>query len=117
MVKRFLNIIVILIFTSRLSVASSVTAPSGGVVVYATVYPYAVNTHADIADSTKTKKNDAEEKKKVKEIAKAKKLAKPEKLGELTTDTINNKKINLKLKRQRRPEGLERPPEILRRNN
>jgi hypothetical protein len=51
-----------------------------------------------------------EEKKKIKEIAKAKKMPKPEKVEEVDPK-------NIKPKRQRRPDGLERPPEIPRRNN
>lgn len=50
-----------------------------------------------------------EDKKKIKEIAKAKKLPKPEKIEEVKTDKP-------KPPRKRRPEGVERPPEIPRRN-
>ena len=59
-------------------------------------------------DTSKTKKQEQEDKKKIKEVAKAKKQPKPEKPVEATPKP--------KPKRQRRPEGLERPPEIPRHN-
>jgi hypothetical protein len=66
----------------------------------------------DTATVTKGGKHQSDEdKKKIKEIAKAKKLPKPEKVESVTDAT------KTKPKRQRRPEGLERPPEIPRRNN
>jgi hypothetical protein len=64
-------------------------------------------------DTTVTKskqRQSEEEKKKIKEVAKAKKMPKPEKI-----ETVDPAKP--KPKRQRRPEGLERPPEIPRRND
>ena len=61
-----------------------------------------------LTDTTKTKKQEQEDKKKIKEVAKAKKQPKPEKPVEVTPRP--------KPKRQRRPEGLERPPEIPRHN-
>jgi hypothetical protein len=61
----------------------------------------------------KQKQSDPDDKKKVKEVAKAKRLPKPEKLDE-NGDT--NSQSKAKPKRQRRPPGLERPPEIPRRN-
>lgn len=65
--------------------------------------------------STKAKQRQQEdEKKKIKEIAKSKKQPKPEKIEEIDPATGKPK---VKPKRQRRPEGLERPPEIPRRNN
>ncbi|WP_374948811.1 hypothetical protein [Mucilaginibacter sp.] len=51
-----------------------------------------------------------EEKKKIKEVATAKKMPKPEKIEK--EDPNKNKP-----KRQRRPDGLQRPPEIPRRND
>ncbi|SDS05071.1 hypothetical protein SAMN05216490_0446 [Mucilaginibacter mallensis] len=65
-------------------------------------------------DTSETKhQQELDEKKKIKEIAKAKRQPKPEKLG--TTDDAKTPP-KPKPKRQRRPEGLERPPEIPRRN-
>ena len=69
------------------------------------------------ADTTKTKKQqEAEDKKKIKEIAKARRHTKPEKLAITPIDTISSK-MKIKQPRQRRPDGLVRPPEIPRRNN
>jgi len=51
--------------------------------------------------------------KKIKEVAKPKHQSKPEKV----VTPVDTATINKKAKRQRRPEGLERPPEIPRRNN
>jgi hypothetical protein len=61
-----------------------------------------------------TKKQDQEEKRKIKEVAKARKQPKPEKIepGDNTATSTPKERP----KRQRRPEGLERPPEIPRRN-
>jgi hypothetical protein len=60
------------------------------------------------------KKQEQDDKKKVKEVARAKKQPKPEKVE--PADNTAGTKTKLKPKRQRRPEGLERPPEIPRRN-
>jgi hypothetical protein len=62
----------------------------------------------------KNKKQEQEDKKKVKEVAKAKRQPKPEKIEPV--DNTSGQKPKQKPKRQRRPEGLERPPEIPRRN-
>jgi hypothetical protein len=77
--------------------------------------------HADSAllkvlysDTTnKKKQQEVDDKKKIKEVAKAKRLPKPEKVDESGNANSQNK---VKPKRQRRPSGLERPPEIPRRN-
>ena len=58
------------------------------------------------------KQRDLDEKNKIKEVAKAKKQAKPEKVDDSGVPIVPKPKP----KRQRRPEGLERPPEIPRRN-
>jgi hypothetical protein len=65
-----------------------------------------------LTDTTKTKKQELEDKKKIKEVAKAKKQPKPGKIE----SGDNPATPKAKPKRQRRPEGLERPPEIPRRN-
>jgi len=71
--------------------------------------------HADLlVDTTKNKKQEQEDKKKIKEVAKAKKQPKPEKVEPGDNQTTSKPKV--RPKRQRRPEGLERPPEIPRRN-
>ena len=65
----------------------------------------------DTTKTTKQKQQELDEKKKIKEVAKAKRLPKPEKV-----DDSGNSQNKVKPKRQRRPAGLERPPEIPRRN-
>ena len=66
------------------------------------------------SDTTnKKKQQEADDKKKIKEVAKAKRLPKPEKVDDNNAANSQNK---TKPKRQRRPAGLERPPEIPRRN-
>lgn len=67
-----------------------------------------------LTDTTKTKKQEQDDKKKIKEVAKSKKQPKPEKVE--PEDNQATTKPKVKPKRQRRPEGLERPPEIPRRN-
>ena len=80
-------------------------------------YDFTVPSNESPIDTTTTKnakhQQELEDKKKVKEIAKAKRQPKPEKLG-TADDTKAPPKT--KPKRERRPEGLERPPEIPRRN-
>lgn len=66
----------------------------------------------DTIKTAKQKQQEQDEKKKIKEITKAKRLPKPEKIDETGT----NSQPKEKPKRQRRPPGLERPPEIPRRN-
>jgi len=69
-----------------------------------------------LTDTTNSKNNKKQEddKKKIKEVAKTKRQPKPEKIE--TGDNAASPKPRQKPKRQRRPEGLERPPEIPRRN-
>ena len=65
-----------------------------------------------LADTTKkSKKQEQEDKNKIKEVAKAKRQPKPEKI-----EPVDDSKTKQRPKRQRRPEGLETPPEIPRRN-
>ena len=61
-----------------------------------------------LADTTPVKKQ-TDDKKKVKEVTKARHVPKPEKVDD-------NAAQKPKPKRQRRPPGLERPPEIPRHN-
>ncbi|MDB5151392.1 MAG: hypothetical protein JWR54_143 [Mucilaginibacter sp.] len=63
--------------------------------------------------TAKQKQQELEEKKRIKEVAKARRLPKPEKIDEAGNSSSQTK---VKPKRQRRPVGLERPPEIPRRN-
>jgi hypothetical protein len=67
---------------------------------------------ADTGTTKNNKKQIVDDKGKIKEVTKAKKQPKPEKVE--AVDNANN--IKPRPKRQRRPEGLERPPEIPRRN-
>jgi len=66
-------------------------------------------------DTTKNNKKPAQDDKgKIKEVTKAKKQPKPEKIE--PENSPGTSKTKQRPKRQRRPEGLERPPEIPRRN-
>jgi hypothetical protein len=83
------------------------------------VITYTLGIHSpfkkNITDTTKNaRKTEADDKKKIKEVAKTKKQPKPERIE--TGDNAASLKPKPKPKRQRRPEGLERPPEIPRRN-
>jgi hypothetical protein len=67
----------------------------------------------DTPRTARQKQQELDEKKKIKEVAKAKRQPKPEKVDEAAN---SNSQPTAKPKRQRRPAGLERPPEIPRRN-
>lgn len=101
MLKRLAYIILLLIFAISLSFAETGTGHRRPVFGSGVRYVLALDT---------TKKQKAEEEKKIKEISKAKRQVKPEKIGDEKTDS------KAKPKRERRPEGLDRPPEIPRRN-
>ena len=112
MIKWFVYIVLLLILIPCLSSAKF----NDGV-----YHQKSVAFHTDSAlvkvlfsDTTiKKKQQEADDKKKIKEVAKAKRLPKPEKVDENGSANSPNK---IKPKRQRRPAGLERPPEIPRRN-
>lgn len=77
-------------------------------------YLVRIDSAKEIADTTvnknkQQKQPETDDKKKIKEIAKAKRLPKPEKVEEPGSEKGRRK-------RQRRPPGMERPPEIPRRN-
>ena len=115
MIKQ-LAYIILLIFIPCLSFAKIRGSGNNSV-------PVVSNIHHDssfsaVADTTpgktkQQKQQETDEKKKVKEVAKAKRLPKPEKVDE-TGNAASGQKA--KPKRQRRPPGMERPPEIPRRN-
>ena len=107
MIKRFAYIVLLLIFASCLSYAAKAKTMPYSVVV--SVYRPSYILIAIDTSSKKLKQQQEEEKKKIKEISKAKRQAKPEKID----DVID---APTKPKRLRRPEGMERPPEIPRRN-
>lgn len=100
MIRRFAYIVLLTLFTARVSFAHAI--PYQQLITF--------QQHKLDADTTAAKKKQEEEKKNnVKEIAKAKRLAKPEKVD----DKASSKP---KPARERRPEGMERPPEIPRRS-
>jgi hypothetical protein len=106
MLKRLAYIVLLLIFAASFSSAKTGNLHRIPVVGYAARYVLATDT---------TKKPRAEdETKKIKEISKAKRQVKPEKIG--ADDKVEDSKTKQKPKRERRPEGLDRPPEIPRRN-
>ena len=113
MIKWFVYIVVLLIFAPCLSSAKiknnhfdafsdslGLSLPFKGIAI-------------DTSTTKNSKKQEQEDKKKIKTVARAKKQPKPEKI-EPADNTASQTKH--KPKRQRRPEGLERPPEIPRRN-
>jgi hypothetical protein len=109
MIKRLAYIVLLLIFASGLSSAKIRTGQHDLVSVNAMRFIVSTQMQKDT-----TKKHPQEEdQKKIKEISKAKRQAKPEKIG--ATDVVKDPKAPAK-PRQRRPEGLDRPPEIPRRN-
>lgn len=109
MIKRIAYIIMLLMFAASLSFAGNLKTTS-----YNDVFFYQKPGQASADTSAKkTKQQQDEEKKRVKEISKARRQAKPEKIdenGNVTDVTIPVKKS------LRRPVGVERPPEIPRRN-
>jgi hypothetical protein len=106
MMKRFAYIVMLLIFASCLSFANSHSVSSNYGLLHHKLYTI---PFTDTTNAKKLKQQQEEEKKKIKEIAKAKRQAKPEKIDDKDA-------VKPKPKRERRPEGLERPPEIPRRS-
>ncbi len=111
MIKRFAYIVLLLLFVSRLSSAGTIKGRR-----YSLVFSDRDDlSHTvmiiDTLTTKKSKQQQEEEKKKIKEISKAKRQTKPEKI-----DDDGQAASKVKPKRERRPEGMERPPEIPRRN-
>ncbi|GAA4092058.1 hypothetical protein [Mucilaginibacter panaciglaebae] len=106
MLKRLAYIVLLLIFAASLSSAKT------GSVRRALAFGKSMQ-HVLATDTTKKQKAE-EEAKKIKEISKAKRQVKPEKISD--GDNVQDSKAKPKHKRERRPEGLDRPPEIPRRN-
>lgn len=76
-----------------------------------------ISNKEPLADTTATKnvkKISQDDKVKIKEVTKTKKQPKPEKV--VPADNTTASQTKQRHKRERRPEGLERPPEIPRRN-
>jgi len=112
MIKWFAYIVLLLVFTPRLS-----SAKKRGVHSIFNAYnlrlPALIPALIDTSAAKKAKRQQEQEEKKIKEIAKARRQPKPEKI-DAGGDASSTQKT--KPKRQRRPEGLERPPEIPRRS-
>jgi hypothetical protein len=117
MIKWFVYIVLLLILTPWLSSAKINLSRHHHVFAEHDIGLYPSTEFPADTSLVKTakqkKQQEQDEKKKVKEIAKAKRLPKPEKVDE-NGDLNSPQKV--KPKRQRRPPGLERPPEIPRRN-
>ena len=99
----------LLMYASCLSFAGSVKVVSNAP---ASLYSKPIQVFQDSL-SKKLKQQQEEEKKRIKEISKARRQAKPEKIDENGNEVV----VPVKPKSQRRPVGVERPPEIPRRNN
>jgi hypothetical protein len=106
MIKRFTYIVLFLAFMPGLSFAW----PHKGPHIFVSYREKITMFNVILADTTKGKRQD--DPKKIKEIAKARRQPKPEKIDDPASTTDQKTKP----KRERRPEGLERPPEIPRRN-
>lgn len=106
MLKRLAYIVLLLIFAARLS--SAKTSPMRRPLAFGYAMRYVL-----VTDTVKKPKAD-DDTKKIKEISKAKRQVKPEKIS--GDDKAEDSKGKPKRKRERRPEGLDRPPEIPRRN-
>ena len=102
MIKWFVYIVLLLILMPCLSSAEIGAGHHHDIIV-----------SIDTTKTAKQKQQELDEKKKIKEVARAKRQPKPEKI-----DDSGNQGSQTKVKptRQRRPAGLERPPEIPRRN-
>jgi hypothetical protein len=113
MIKWFAYIVLLLIFAPGLSSAKIKTSKHK-LVFDGILQPVLSTAIAADTLSAKKRQQQDEEKKKVKEISKAKRQIKPEKID--GADNVQDPKAKSKPRRERRPEGLERPPEIPRRN-
>lgn len=114
MLKWIAYIVLLLIFAPCLSSAKNNDTHFNAVANAAWIHMRAAKPLLTDTVPSKNKKPERDDKKKIKEIAKAKQQPKPEKLGNVDEPAPPPPKP--KPKRQRRPEGLERPPEIPRRN-
>ncbi|MDB5124456.1 MAG: hypothetical protein JWP94_2585 [Mucilaginibacter sp.] len=114
MIKWFAYIVMLLIFAPGLSSAEIKNNHFDAVARTIGIVLPVIKAPVDTVSAKKSKKQDQEDKKKVKEVAKAKRQPKPEKIE--SGDDPEALKTKTRPKRQRRPEGLVRPPEIPRRN-
>lgn len=114
MIKWFVYIFLLLILIPWLSSAKiKVSHPHYAFTGHNLNLYFSTKIFSDTTTKTSKKQQELDDKKKIKEVAKAKRLPKPEKVDENGTA---NSPPKVKPKRQRRPPGLERPPEIPRRN-
>ncbi|WP_448697733.1 hypothetical protein ACFGVR_13280 [Mucilaginibacter sp. AW1-3] len=120
MTKRLVYILILLLFTARLSLAGTGHVGKYFQIVHLPVVKSgpSVSLGPPITDTLRVKsvpqnRMDVLGSKKIKEVARPKHQSKPEKV----VAPVDTAALNKKAKRQRRPEGLERPPEIPRRNN
>jgi len=114
MIKRFTYIALLLLFAQYLSFADTIKH-NNRVITFSHSNTFTVPTSIDTAKKTKQqqeaeKKKEDDKNNKIKEIAKAKRQAKPEKVDDKAAPKAKP------TTRDRRPEGMERPPEIPRRN-
>jgi hypothetical protein len=114
MIKWFAYIVVLFIFAPCLS-SAKINNNHFNALPYKLGIGLSVNEIlTDTATTKSNKKQEQDDKKKVKEVAKTKKQPKPEKIE--SGDNPSASKTKPKPKRQRRPDGLVKPPEIPRRN-
>ena len=107
MMKWFAYIVLVLIFAPRMLSAEVSTTSIKPLPLRYDSRPGNLWLPADT--NIKKRPQDDDDKNKIKEISKAKRQSKPEKLDE-TGDNAPRKR------KKERPEGMERPPEIPRRN-
>ena len=112
MIKWFVYIVFLLVFTPCLLLADNPTGQKEYALMSRKEMALITTSLQGIADTVKTNKSQQKPDSKVKEVAKAKKQPKPEKV-----EGDNKADDKSKTKRQRRPDGMERPPEIPRRND
>jgi len=115
MIKWFAYIVLLLIIAPGLSSAKKRVHSVAPFINVVTLPAYSTSKDTTTSKNTKQHQADAaDDKKKIKEIAKARRQPKPEKIVPVDEAPAAKKQ---KPKRQRRPEGLEQPPEIPRRND
>jgi hypothetical protein len=112
MIKWFAYIVMLLIFAPRLLSAKTNNDHFNFIPGKLRINLPLKEFLTDTTNTKNTKKQDQDDKKKIKELAKARRQPKPEKIE----PGDNKATTKPRPKRQRRPEGLERPPEIPRRN-
>jgi hypothetical protein len=114
MIKWFVYIVLLLILMPCLSNASIRAGHHHAVLKSHHLWHGSLTGIAADTTNKTSKQKQQESDKKIKEVAKAKRLPKPEKIEDGTGNSGSATKA--KPKRQRRPAGMERPPEIPRRN-